>query len=115
MPRQPPPDHTAPEAVDGLRQRRRERGLPVSDDPTFLDAEGRTIYVGAAVDGGSMPDGRVDGILPGEDGGPPAVVVEWPEVPIPERFSCRPRNYRREGPGFECIEFWVCDDIEVRA
>lgn len=30
MPRHQPPDHRDPHALDGLRQRRHERGLPVS-------------------------------------------------------------------------------------
>jgi hypothetical protein len=87
----------------------------VSGAATFLDAEGRTITVGAAVDGGgTLPDGTVERLIPegDEEGGTPEVEVRWPEGL--ERFGTRPRDSRREGPFFESIEAWVCDDIEVR-
>lgn len=105
-----------PKRHAGLTQRRRERGQAVGSEPMILDAEGRTVSVGDSVDGGSMGDGRIDAILleGNEEGGPPQVVVVWPEVPLPERYDTRPRDYRHEGPDFEGIRFWVCDEIEVR-
>lgn len=89
MPRRLPPDHRGPAAVAGLRQRRQQRGLPVSET-IIHDCNGRPITVGAKIDGGNGVVGTVVQIHdPDESWG--GVSVEWPEWPNdPEYFAAHP-------------------------